>query len=511
CVIKLTLRRCVCAGGTEPGTITEENGVLLLTKSNFKQALGLHQQLLVHFYAPLSGDAMGSIMEFSKAAKELKDTPITTKLGRVDVTKQKELAEELNVTMVPSMRLYLSGDKHSPIQCPVLKHSTAILTWLQRREGPSAEVLADLSQSETFLKSHDLVVLGLFKDVKRGPVDVFYSVAGDVADLPFGVTDSDEVFRTFQLTSDSVLLLKESKLESTFEVSEETTKEDLITFIRIHEFELVTEYTGKTASQILSSLVMNHLLLFINKTEKNFPDLHHAFQTTAAHFRGQILFVLVDADEPRNGRVMEYFHVRAEDTPTVRMVNLTDHLQYQLQSDRLDTLTLTHFCQEYLLGRAKVKMHSEPVPEDWDKKPVKELVGLNFERVVFNDKNNVLVLFYSGWNAESRALFPLWEELAQRFRNHDNVVIARLDATLNDINIRTLEKPPSIRLFPAVYAERVRQGRGRGTWDGLDVPVVDGLILISFFWCATQEERERKKYIEVVKAAEAAEKEKDEL
>uniref|UniRef100_A0AAY4CQL1 protein disulfide-isomerase n=1 Tax=Denticeps clupeoides TaxID=299321 RepID=A0AAY4CQL1_9TELE len=459
CAVCVWLCLSVCAGGTEPGTITEENGVLLLTKSNFKQALGLHQQLLVHFYAPLSGDAMGSIMEFSKAAKELKDTPITTKLGRVDVTKQKELAEELNVTMVPSMRLYLSGDKH------ILKHSTAILTWLQRREGPSAEVLADLSQSETFLKSHDLVVLGLFKVrvMRERESDVFYSVAGDVADLPFGVTDSDEVFRTFQLTSDSVLLLKESKLESTFEVSEETTKEDLITFIRIHEFELVTEYTGKTASQILSSLVMNHLLLFINKTEKNFPDLHHAFQTTAAHFRGQILFVLVDADEPRNGRVMEYFHVRAEDTPTVRMVNLTDHLQYQLQSDRLDTLTLTHFCQEYLLGR--VKMHSEPVPEDWDKKPVKELVGLNFERVVFNDKNNVLVLFYSGWNAESRALFPLWEELAQRFRNHDNVVIARLDATLNDINIRTLEKPPSIRLFPAVYAERVR--RGRGTWDGV--------------------------------------------
>uniref|UniRef100_A0AAY4CQL9 protein disulfide-isomerase n=1 Tax=Denticeps clupeoides TaxID=299321 RepID=A0AAY4CQL9_9TELE len=426
CAVCVWLCLSVCAGGTEPGTITEENGVLLLTKSNFKQALGLHQQLLVHFYAPLSGDAMGSIMEFSKAAKELKDTPITTKLGRVDVTKQKELAEELNVTMVPSMRLYLSGDKHSPIQ--FLKHSTAILTWLQRREGPSAEVLADLSQSETFLKSHDLVVLGLFKDVKRGPVDVFYSVAGDVADLPFGVTDSDEVFRTFQLTSDSVLLLKEVK------------------------------HHQPTASQILSSLVMNHLLLFINKTEKNFPDLHHAFQTTAAHFRGQvcILFVLVDADEPRNGRVMEYFHVRAEDTPTVRMVNLTDHLQYQLQSDRLDTLTLTHFCQEYLLGR--VKMHSEPVPEDWDKKPVKELVGLNFERVVFNDKNNVLVLFYSGWNAESRALFPLWEELAQRFRNHDNVVIARLDATLNDINIRTLEKPPSIRLFPAVYNNRCAGG-----------------------------------------------------
>lgn len=143
----------------------------------------------------------------------------------------------------------------------------------------------------------------------------------------------------------------------------------------------------------------------------------------------QILFVLIDTGEPRNGRILEYFRVRREEAPLVRMVNLTDNLQYQLPSDQLDLQTIIDFCQSYLQGKIKVRTHtslkhsalvyiqlhcsiqmsvcskclnvcvlqpklqSEPIPDGWDKQPVKELVGINFERVAFNEKKNVLVLF----------------------------------------------------------------------------------------------------------------------
>lgn len=38
-------------------------------------------------------------------------------------------------------------------------------------------------------------------------------------------------------------------------------------------------------------------------------------------------------------------------------------------------------------------MQSEPVPEGWDERPVKELVGMNLEEVVFNPSRTVFVLF----------------------------------------------------------------------------------------------------------------------
>lgn len=60
------------------------------------------------------------------------------------------------------------------------------------------------------------------------------------------------------------------------------------------------------------------------------------------------------------------------------------------------------------------------------------------------------------WSSESRALFPLFEELAKHYNDTEDVVVARIDVTANDVNIRMIDRYPTIKLFPAVYAERVR-------------------------------------------------------
>ncbi|XP_051559264.1 protein disulfide-isomerase [Myxocyprinus asiaticus] len=457
--IGLWLSMCVYLSGAlvekDLDPIPEDNDVLILTKSNFKRALKGHEQLLVHFYAPLSSQSLGSILDFREAASTLKEAGSVVRLGRLDVKKEKELAETLNVTTVPSLRLYLSGDKNKPVYCPVLKSSNSILTWLKRREGPSADIIGTITKLEKFIVEDELVVLGLFKDLEEGMVKVFYEVAADLVDLPFGVTGSNEVFSKYEISRDTVLLIRKSKPDKQFEMGSGTVKEDLIQFITQHEMELVTEYNGMTASKILNSVVLNHLLLFINKVEEGFKEIYEAFETTAEKLTGKVLFVMVDVSEPRNGRIMEYFRVRTEEAPVVRMVNLSNNVQYELPSDQFDTHTLLEFCRSYLEGKAKPKLQSESIPENWDKQPVKELVGMNFEQVAFNHNKNVIILFYAPWSTESHALFPLWEELSKHFSENEDIVVAKIDVTANDVNIHLGERYPSIKLFPAVYAERV--------------------------------------------------------
>ncbi|XP_045074970.1 protein disulfide-isomerase-like, partial [Coregonus clupeaformis] len=166
----ITMRRallllCVagyCLSGTGSSTsLPEENGVLQLKKENFNRALQQHKQLLVHFFAPLSGDAQRLALAFRGAAEQLIGSEV--KLGVVDVSKEPKLTKELNATTPPPLRLYLSGDRHNPVPCPVFQNSASILTWLKRRAGPSADIITDLNQSDRFVASEELVVLGLFK------------------------------------------------------------------------------------------------------------------------------------------------------------------------------------------------------------------------------------------------------------------------------------------------------------------------------------------------------------
>lgn len=59
------------------------------------------------------------------------------------------------------------------------------------------------------------------------------------------------------------------------------------------------------------------------------------------------------------------------------------------------------------------------------------------------------------YSQKSDALFLLWEELAEAFKEQEDVVIARIDASANDINMSMQGAYPSLCLFPALYAERV--------------------------------------------------------
>ncbi|XP_062291967.1 protein disulfide-isomerase [Scomber scombrus] len=502
---------CVFVGAdTQPDrqedeSLPEKDGVLQLKKGNFKRALRQHKQLLVQFYVPLTGDGLRISAAFEGAAAELQGSEV--KLAVIDIATEKDLAKELNATGFPDIKLYLSGDKNNPVQCPVPQSSSSIVTWLKRRAGSAADLITDLSKLEAL---EELQVVGFFKELNSEHVQVFYDAAIGLPDINFSVTESNEVISKYGLTHDVVMLLKKSKLIQAYKMMPETSKEELIIFITVYQMDPVTEYTGKTATQILTSPVLNHAILFVNKSS-DFQDIYSAFKSAAEAFRLKILFVLVNVDEPRNGRVMEYFKVREFEAPLIRLVNLTDHVTYHLPSETLDVTTIKEFCQSYLDDKAKPKLQSEPIPEGWDKQPVKELVGMTLEKVAFNPNRTVFVMFYLPYSRESRALFPLWEELAKAYKEKEHVVIARMDASANDFNLSMQGRYPSLCLFPALYAERMVVYTGKPKLKDLVKFVNKEMEKAKKY--RVKEDEGRKKYIEVAKAEEAkkAEENKDEL
>jgi len=103
----------------------------------------------------------------------------------------------------------------------------------------------------------------------------------------------------------------------------------------------------------------------------------------------------------------------------------------------------------FLDGKVEPTIKSEPIPANNDG-PVKVIVAKNFNDIVLDATKNVLVEFYAPWCGHCKKLEPTIVELGTHFSSSPNVVIAKMDATANDVDPSYEVKGfPTLKFFAA--------------------------------------------------------------
>ena len=179
-----------------------------------------------------------------------------------------------------------------------------------------------------------------------------------------------------------------------------------------------------------------------------------AFQDAALTFRGQTLMINVPKSEDR---VLDYFGITEKDLPAAVLADMSVEgtMKKYPMPGPFDKDSINSFVEAALMGTLKPSLKSEePEPEDTTG-PVTVLRGKSFNELVIDNDKDVLVEFYAPWCGHCKQLAPVYDEVGEAFADEDNVVIAKMDATANEIDIDAVQ----VKGFPRCTSSRVMTRR----------------------------------------------------
>lgn len=97
-------------------------------------------------------------------------------------------------------------------------------------------------------------------------------------------------------------------------------------------------------------------------------------------------------------------------------------------------------------GKLKPIIKSQPLPKN-NKGPVKVVVGKTFDEIVMDTQKDVLIEFYAPWCGHCKKLEPDYLALGKKYKSEKNLVIAKMDATANDVPNENYK----VEGFPTIY------------------------------------------------------------
>ncbi|XKL63465.1 hypothetical protein PGB90_005829 [Kerria lacca] len=440
-----------------------DEDVLVLSKVDFKKAVNDIEHLLVEFYAPWCGHCKQLAPEYAKAAKELAKEGSLIKLAKVDATEENELAEEYGVRGYPTLKFFKNG---RPLDYGGGRQAESIISWLKKKTGPPARELASISEIKEFKANNTVAIIGYFKDSKNDLASKFLSVASVIDDHHFGIITNENVLTESEVKEDKIILYKkfdEEKVEFTGDITEEALK----SFVFIHSLPLVVEFNHETATKIFGGDIKRHLLLFLSKKDGHFDKYLDTAKNVAQHFREKVLFVTINTDEEDHIRILEFFGMKKEDVPSVRAIKLEEDMaKYKPESAELTEESIKTFVGDFVEGKLKQHYLSQELPEDWNAKSVKVLVASNFDEIVLDNSKDVLVEFYAPWCGHCKQLAPIYDELGEKYKDKEDIVIAKIDATANELENTKISSFPTITFYPKDKS-KVVEYNGERTLEGL--------------------------------------------
>lgn len=422
---------------SDPNWKPPPEAVITLTKDNFTDTVDSESLMLVEFYAPWCGHCKKLAPEYEKAAKELKENDPPIKLAKVDATVESDLAQQYNVQGYPTLKVFRKG---KATDYKGERDQYGIASYMRGQVGPSSKILSSLKAVTDFMKERDEeVIVGFFENESDKLLEQYLEANNDIRDdYAFAHTFDPAAKKYFGIKGSSVVLFHPERFRSKFEDKQIVFKgkdpkpTDLQDFYKDSRIPLVGEMTPGNQNAKYSKRPLCVV----------YYDVDFSFEQRIAtqFWRQKVLEVAKDhrdvtfAIANEQNFPEELKALALDDSGEEINVGCFDESEKRYRMDPEEEFSedsLREFVENFKEGNIKAQVKSQPAPKK-NSGPVTVVVGKTFEDIVLDSKKDVLIELYAPWCGHCKALEPTYKKLGKKFKDDPNLVIAKMDATVND-------------------------------------------------------------------------------
>lgn len=154
-LLLLTILAAGIFAATDPAV---EEGVYVLTDSNFDDFIASKEFVLVEFYAPWCGHCKKLAPEFASAAGTLATANSNAVLAKVDATVETSLGGRFGVTGFPTIKFF-TGTTENPVDFNGGRTAPEIITWINKKSGPLSKLIETPEELAAQISAHQVVVV----------------------------------------------------------------------------------------------------------------------------------------------------------------------------------------------------------------------------------------------------------------------------------------------------------------------------------------------------------------
>ncbi|MCO5559651.1 hypothetical protein L7F22_013252 [Adiantum nelumboides] len=427
----------------------EEGHVLVLDATNFHDTVKEHPFIVVEFYAPWCGHCKQLAPEYEKAAATLKENDPPIILAKVDANEEsnKGLASEYEVQGYPTLKIFENkGAVVRDYKGP--RDADGIISYLKKQVGPPSSEIKTAEEGEKLVDQAGVLVVGVFESPDSDEYKSFISTASELrSEYEFKHTFDGSLLpkKDVVLSAPSIRIYK--KFDEGFNDLKEFSSETVKKFLDDVSIPYVVWFNKDPVQrEYLTKIFQNpadaKVFLFVDAKDEKAEELKKVYGDLAKEHKGKGLrFLIADTEDGQNA--IQYFGAKQDRLPSI-VIQGGDEKKYILE--KADVGNVAGWFKDYLDGKVPEFLKSEPVPETNDE-PVKVVVLDTLDELVLKSGKNVLLEFYAPWCGHCKNLAPTLDEIAIALQPDSSIVIAKIDATANDVR----DKRFDVKGFPTLY------------------------------------------------------------